>query len=148
LSRRQRRARCFLGWMRRRWRAAATAARPWSAAPRAGRITVTVVPTEVDLVEKREKRVDASRRDANTCDVQGKDAPGAQSPSRPLGSISVSGLFLTYAYRFHVCGSVMSTAPSPAGSGEIHRSCVGCNSRAGKSHMSVAKMCRWLVKFI
>ena len=52
--------------------------------------------------------------------VEGSQLQLLLSPeSRPSGSISVVGLFSTYAYRLRDCGLVRSTAASPAGSGEI-----------------------------
>src|SRR5579875_806622 len=46
--------------------------------------------------------------------------PPHQTCTTPLGSTSASGLFLTYAYAFHDCGSSRS-APAFIGSGLVNR---------------------------
>src|SRR5581483_864987 len=53
--------------------------------------------------------------------------------SKPRGSTDASGLLPTYAYRFQLCGFVISAAARPAGSGEIHRPDAGWYSRNRKS---------------
>src|SRR5579875_2160739 len=66
--------------------------------------------------------------DATTVTLPPPQSPGSSSYAtlsapmwhNPIGSTSASGLFLTYAYAFHDCGSVGS-APRFIGSGLVNR---------------------------
>src|SRR6266700_5920261 len=66
---------------------------------------------------------------------------------RPDGSVALSGLFPTYAYRFQLCGSPRVAAAGPAGSGEIQRPWPGCSSRLGVWYSPETESCVSPVKF-
>src|SRR5579875_903008 len=65
---------------------------------------------------------------ATTVTLPPPQSPGSSSYAtlsapmwhNPIGSTSASGLFLTYAYAFHDCGSSRS-APAFIGSGDVNR---------------------------